>query len=134
MVLPSQLVQPGGRVIPSEYSPPATQEGFQVQEKEDEMTQEGKKSFKFKLTIFMICLINVVISMDSVIVASVLPAITVSLKGDSVAAFWVGTSYLLAQTVSSDFCRSVFITNNIQDCHSSLRDDIRYIVRTCLDP
>jgi hypothetical protein len=36
---------------------------------------------------------------DSVIVASALPAITTSLDGRSLEAFWVGTSYLLAQTV-----------------------------------
>jgi predicted tellurium resistance membrane protein TerC len=62
-----------------------------------------KKSFKFKLTVFMICLISVVVAMDSVIVASTLPAITVALKGTSLEAFWVGTSYLLAQTVSIPF-------------------------------
>ena len=62
-----------------------------------------KKSFKFKLAVFMICLISVVVAMDSVIVASTLPAITVALKGTSLEAFWVGTSYLLAQTVSVQF-------------------------------
>jgi MFS family permease len=62
--------------------------------------EEEKKSFKFKLTVFMVCLVSVVVAMDSVIVASTLPAITVALKGTSLEAFWVGTSYLLAQTVS----------------------------------
>ncbi|TVY35697.1 Efflux pump [Lachnellula occidentalis] len=61
---------------------------------------ESKKPFKFKVTVFMLCLISVVVAMDSVIVASTLPAITVALKGTSLKAFWVGTSYLLAQTVS----------------------------------
>ena len=59
-----------------------------------------KKSFKFKVTVFMICLVSVVVAMDSVIVAATLPAIAVALKGTSLEAFWVGTSYLLAQTVS----------------------------------
>lgn len=72
--------------------------------------QEEKKSFKFKLTIFMLCLISVIVAMDAVIVASTLPAIAVSLKGSSLEAFWVGTSYLLAQTVSPNvpfkFCIS----------------------------
>jgi hypothetical protein len=58
-----------------------------------------KKSFKFKLTILMLCLTSVIVSMDSVIVAATLPAITVSLKGTSLEAFWVGTAFLLAQTV-----------------------------------
>lgn len=70
-----------------------------IQASSDNPTVE-KKSFKFKLTVFMICFISVVVSMDSVIVASALPAITVDLKGSSLEAFWVGTSYLLAQTVS----------------------------------
>ena len=59
-----------------------------------------KKPFKFKVTVFILCLISVVVAMDSVIVAATLPAIAVSLKGTSLEAFWVGTSYLLAQTVS----------------------------------
>ncbi len=63
--------------------------------------KEHKKSAKFKITIFMLCFVSVVVAMDSVIVAAALPAITVSLKGQSLEAFWVGTSYLLAQTVSS---------------------------------
>jgi hypothetical protein len=58
-----------------------------------------EKSFKFKATVLMLCTISVVVAMDSVIVAASLPAMTVALKGTSVEAFWVGTSYLLAQTV-----------------------------------
>jgi hypothetical protein len=71
-------------------------------EKRQENTVETpKKPFKFKVTIFMLCLISVVVAMDSVIVAASLEAMTVSLKGTSLEAFWVGTSYLLAQTVSN---------------------------------
>ncbi|KAJ4863499.1 major facilitator superfamily domain-containing protein [Trichoderma breve] len=62
--------------------------------------QEQKKSFKFKVTVFMLCLTSVSVAMDSVIVAATLAAITSSLKGNSLEAFWVGTSYLLAQTVA----------------------------------
>jgi hypothetical protein len=62
---------------------------------------ESKKPFKFKVTVFMLCLVSVVVAMDSVIVAPTLPTITVALKGIRLKAFWVGTSYLLAQTVSS---------------------------------
>jgi hypothetical protein len=65
----------------------------------DDPADIPKKSFKFKLTVFMLCLTSVVVAMDSVIVAATLPAITVALKGESVEAFWVGTSYLLSQTV-----------------------------------
>jgi hypothetical protein len=62
-------------------------------------TPPPKKPLKFKLTVLMICTISVVVALDAVIVAATLPAITVSLKGTSLEAFWVGTSYLLAQTV-----------------------------------
>jgi hypothetical protein len=58
-----------------------------------------KKPFKFKLTVFMLCMTSVIVAMDSVIVAATLPAITIALKGESLEAFWVGTSYLLSQTV-----------------------------------
>lgn len=66
---------------------------------QDSPVETPKKPFKFKVTVFMLCLISVVVAMDSVIVAASLPAMTVSLKGTSLEAFWVGTSYLLAQTV-----------------------------------
>lgn len=98
--------------------------GVQSNELPPIASPQPKKSFKFKLTIFMLCTISVVVAMgmtkslhilgprflltklltpkstiDSVIVASALPAITTSLDGTSLEAFWVGTSYLLAQTV-----------------------------------
>lgn len=75
----------------------------QKEEPEDNLVVAAKKPFKFKLSVFMICLVSVVVAMDAVIVASTLPAITVSLKGSSLEAFWVGTSYLLAQTVRSPY-------------------------------
>ncbi|KAL6689618.1 major facilitator superfamily domain-containing protein [Trichoderma pleuroticola] len=70
------------------------------EEAQDERAQGQKKSFKFKVTVFMLCLTSVSVAMDSVIVAATLAAITSSLTGNSLEAFWVGTSYLLAQTVA----------------------------------
>ena len=78
---------------------PMTWQDNEAEESQHERIETPKKPFKFKVTIFMLCLISVVVAMDSVIVAATLPAITVSLKGNSLEAFWVGTSYLLAQTV-----------------------------------
>lgn len=69
---------------------------------QENLVETPKKPFKFKVTVFMLCLISVVVAMDSVIVAASLEAMTVSLRGTSLEAFWVGTSYLLAQTVSND--------------------------------
>jgi hypothetical protein len=78
---------------------PLGNDGTEKIDPQDTSVQEEKKSFKFKVTIFMLCLVSVVVSMDSVIVAATLPAIIVALKSGSLEGFWVGTSYLLAQTV-----------------------------------
>jgi MFS family permease len=45
-------------------------------------------------------LIQVIAAMDAVIVGACLSAISKSLKSTSVQSFWVGTSFLLAQTVT----------------------------------
>jgi hypothetical protein len=75
----------------------------QVEASQAATIKAQKKPFKFKVTILMLCLISVVVAMDSVIVAASLPAMTVALKGNTVEASWVGTSYLLAQTVRLPF-------------------------------
>lgn len=59
-----------------------------------------KKSFRFKLTITFLCVVSLVASIDAVIVAACLAAIAEDLGGDSLKTFWVGTSFLLAQTVT----------------------------------
>ena len=82
---------------------PPGSNGAEKAEPQDTSVQEEKKSFKFKVTIFMLCLVSVVVSMDSVIVAATLPAIIAALKSGSLEGFWVGTSYLLAQTVRISF-------------------------------
>lgn len=110
-----------------------TEEG----EAQDETAQEQKKSFKFKVTVFMLCLTSVSVAMDSVIVAATLAAITSSLKGNSLEAFWVGTSYLLAQTVSFStplVCSSLTYLN--LGCSTYLWFYFRHFVRLlvhCLD-
>jgi MFS family permease len=58
------------------------------------------KSLKFKLSVFFLCLISVVAAMDAVIVAACLAAIAESLKSTSIQSFWIGTSFLLAQTIT----------------------------------
>lgn len=57
------------------------------------------KSLRFKLTVFFLCTVTVVGSMDAVIVAACLQAIAEDLNSSSIESFWVGTSFLLAQTV-----------------------------------
>lgn len=59
-----------------------------------------KKSLSFKIAVSMLLLVNVVGAMDGVIVASCLPAIAKDLDGSSGDTFWVGTGFLLAQTIT----------------------------------
>lgn len=89
-----------------------------------------KKSFRFKVTIFMLCLVASVVALDSVIVAACLPAIAISLNGGSVEVFWVGTSYLLAQTVSYISFSRPQVTNRLikTDCCSSLWHFLGHLV------
>lgn len=67
-----------------------------AQEDED----KTPKSFRFKLTVFFLCLISVVAAMDAVIVATALGAVAEDLGSTSTESFWIGTSFLLAQTVT----------------------------------
>lgn len=54
--------------------------------------------FYFALSAILLCVF--VVALDQVITGSALAAITRDLKASSNNAYWVGTSYLLAQTVS----------------------------------
>ena len=113
--LSSPSVVENGNVM-SEKPPTNTQSSAwidndpQVEESQAATIKTQTKLFKFKVTIFMPCLISVVAAMDSVIVAASLPAMTVALKGNTVEAFWVGISYLLAQTVRLPFPCLLFLS------------------------
>lgn len=65
-----------------------------------EEEEKQPKSIRFKLTVFFLCAVTVVGAMDAVIVGACLEAIAADLKSSSVESFWVGTSFLLAQTVA----------------------------------
>ncbi|KAI0007586.1 MFS general substrate transporter [Xylariaceae sp. FL0662B] len=65
-----------------------------------EEEEKKPKSLRFKLTVFFLCAVTVVGAMDAVIVAACLQAIAADLDSSSVESFWVGTSFLLAQTVT----------------------------------
>ena len=58
------------------------------------------KSLKFKLTVIFLAIVTLIASMDAVIVGSCLVAIAEDLQSSSVESFWVGTSFLLAQTIT----------------------------------
>lgn len=100
---------------------PREQESYDV-------SGERTKSSNFKVTILMLCLVSVVVARDAVIVASTLPSITVALEGASLKAFWVGTSYLLAQTVSISYILYFSAILNVLGCRSCLWYDFRHLV------
>ncbi|PKY07163.1 MFS general substrate transporter [Aspergillus campestris IBT 28561] len=66
----------------------------------DRNEKPSPKSLRFELTVFFLALVAVVGSMDAVIVSSALAAIAHDPQSSSVESFWVGTAFLLAQTVT----------------------------------
>lgn len=58
------------------------------------------KSIRFYLTVFFLVLTGIISSMDGVIVGACLSSIAEDLKLTSIESFWVGTSFLLAQSVA----------------------------------
>ncbi len=79
-----------GAQTPSEIFAPA----------EEQEPPNAPKSLRFKLTVFFLCLISVIAAMDAVVVSSCLAAIAADLNSTSIQSFWLGTSFLLAQTVT----------------------------------
>lgn len=58
------------------------------------------KSGRFWMAFSMLNLTAFISALDAVIIAAALPAITAELKGSSNQAFWSGTSFLLAATIT----------------------------------
>lgn len=58
------------------------------------------KSMRFKFSVFFLCVVAALGAIDAVIVSACLPAIAKDLSGTTVEIFWVGTSFLLSQTVT----------------------------------
>jgi hypothetical protein len=58
------------------------------------------KSGRFWIAFSMLTLTAFISALDAVIIAAALPAITAELKGTSNQAFWSGTSFLLASTIT----------------------------------
>lgn len=59
------------------------------------------KSYIFYGAITSLFLISLIASLNSVALASALPAITIGLDAASDSAFWTGTAFLLCQTVTT---------------------------------
>jgi hypothetical protein len=59
----------------------------------------GGRSKRFWATMISLGLLTFITSVDGVIVASVLPIISMSLNASSEAAFWCGTGFLVSQAV-----------------------------------
>jgi hypothetical protein len=60
----------------------------------------GGKSRRFWVAYSMLILTAFISALDAVIIAAALPAITSELKGTSNQAFWSGTAFLLASTIT----------------------------------
>ena len=60
----------------------------------------GGKSGRFWVAFFMLNLTAFISALDAVIIAAALPAITSDLGGNSNQAFWSGTGFLLAATIT----------------------------------
>ncbi|THW70804.1 hypothetical protein D6D19_07600 [Aureobasidium pullulans] len=69
----------------------------------DAQDEPMRKSASFKLTIAFLCLVAALSALDAVIVSACLPAIAQDLHGTSTETFWVGTSFLLGQTITIPF-------------------------------
>ena len=63
-------------------------------------TSGALKSRAFKLTFLCLCLCNFISTLDSVIIATSLPAIAHALDATSIEAYWCGSAFLFAQAVS----------------------------------
>lgn len=62
--------------------------------------EKNPKSLQFKLTVFFLCAVSFIASLDAVIVGACLASIAQDIGGTSNESFWIGTSFLLAQTVT----------------------------------
>ncbi|KAI9167993.1 MFS general substrate transporter [Paramyrothecium foliicola] len=71
-----------------------------IAESSSDNDEKSPKSLKFKLTVFFLCAVAVIGSMDAVNVGAFLAAIAADLESTSIEAFWVGTAFLLGQTVT----------------------------------
>lgn len=60
---------------------------------------QSAKSTRFKFSVFFLCVVAALGAIDAVIVSACLAAIAKDLSGTTVETFWVGTSFLLSQTV-----------------------------------
>jgi len=60
----------------------------------------GGKSKRFWVAYFMLILTAFISALDAVIIAAALPAVTSELNGTSNQAFWSGTAFLLASTIT----------------------------------
>ena len=82
-----------------------------------------RKSWRFWIAFFTLCVCAFMSSIDATILATALPPIAHELKGSSLLAFWCATSFLLAQTV----IQPSIISPHLRHAKSSLRKFFRDI-------
>ncbi|PWY67924.1 MFS general substrate transporter [Aspergillus heteromorphus CBS 117.55] len=99
-----QEIKAGGGVTSSVFEPSSDSEKDAIGPQDASSVEiSPPKSLPFKLTMLFLSIVTLVASMDAVIVGSSLAAIAEDLETTSVEAFWVGTAFLLAQTVTIPF-------------------------------
>ncbi|RFU29384.1 hypothetical protein B7463_g6963, partial [Scytalidium lignicola] len=80
-----------------------------VQLEQGQLEQQAfaKKSRAFKLAFVSLCACNFISILDTVIIAAALPAIADALDATSNQAYWCGTAFLFAETVSQPVYRAL---------------------------
>ncbi|KKK14099.1 hypothetical protein P175DRAFT_0429252 [Aspergillus ochraceoroseus IBT 24754] len=77
-----------------------TSDSAAAEEKQNQPWKPGKAQW---FVFGCLALLSFIISLDTTIITPALPALESSLHGDTVQAFWAGTSYLLASSVCQPF-------------------------------
>jgi hypothetical protein len=65
------------------------------------MEDQGRKRH-FYISVLCLCLVSVITSLDSVIMAVILSKVAEDLHANTTESFWCGTGFLLAQTVGDN--------------------------------
>lgn len=62
-------------------------------------SEPDRTSYRFRASVCCLCLVSVMTSLDSVLMAVILSKVAEDLDATTTESFWCGTGFLLAQTV-----------------------------------
>ncbi|CAG8949011.1 hypothetical protein HYFRA_00002139 [Hymenoscyphus fraxineus] len=102
----------------SPLTPPSSSDSFAAPAKTEpeNLTRPEKKSLSFKLAYASVMTSAFISTMDTVIVATALPAIALDLNAHSNSAYWMGSGFLFAQAVSQPLYGSLSMVFGRKDC------------------